>query len=86
MALYRIMCLMSLREAWTLGVIFVFYISYPLFVFLTADCKRAWFAFIYTIIIQAMCQNYFMTGTSVVENYNPKHSFCIAQLSFWRDV
>ena len=77
MALYRIMCLMSLREAWTLGVIFVF---------LTADCKRAWFAFIYTIIIQAMCQNYFMTGTSVVENYNPKHSFCIAQLSFWRDV
>ena len=61
--------------AWTLGVIFVFYITYPFFVFLTADGKRSWLAFFCSVIIQGMCQNYFMTGTFVAENYVPKHSF-----------
>lgn len=61
--------------AWTLGIIFVFYITYPFFVFLTADKKRAWLSLLCSVLIQSMCQIYFMTEIFVVKDYVPRHSF-----------
>lgn len=61
--------------AWTLGVIFVFYITYPFFVFLTASKKRAWLVLICSVIIQSMCQIYYMTEIFVVKGFVLRHSF-----------
>ena len=46
--------------AWTLGVIFVFYITFPFFVFLLSDKKRAWVTFFISIVIQILCALYFI--------------------------
>lgn len=61
--------------AWTLGVIFVFYIVFPFIVFLVSNKRRAWFAFAISVVIQILCQMYFMTEKFVGSNFSAKHSF-----------
>lgn len=61
--------------AWTLGVIFVFYIVFPFIVFLISNKRRAQFTFIVSLVIQTLCGIYFMTGRFVPANYSSKHSF-----------
>lgn len=61
--------------AWTLGVIFVFYIVFPFVVFLISNKRRAWLSFVLSIIIQFLCQTYLMTEKFVGTNFSPKHSF-----------
>lgn len=61
--------------AWTLGVIFVFYIAFPFIVFLVSNRRRAWLAFAVSVVIQILCQMYFMTGKFVGSNFSAKHSF-----------
>lgn len=61
--------------AWTLGVIFVFYIVFPFVVFLMSNKRRAWLTFGLSIVIQILCQVYFMTDKFVGTNFIPKHSF-----------
>lgn len=61
--------------SWTLGVIFVFYIIFPYFVFLIYDKKRAWISLIVSLAITYMCQIYFMTDKFVVQGYPMRHSF-----------
>lgn len=66
--------------AWTLGVIFVFYIIFPYFVFLLYSKKRAWFSLVVSLLITYMCQIYFMTDKFVIPDYSMRHSFlyCIS--------
>lgn len=61
--------------AWTLGVIFVFYIIFPYFVFLLYSKKRAWFSLAISLLITYMCQIYFMTDKFVTPDYVMRHSF-----------
>lgn len=61
--------------AWTLGVIFVFYIIFPYFVFLLYSKKRAWFSLVISVMITYMCQIYFMTDKFVTPDYSMRHSF-----------
>lgn len=61
--------------SWTLGVIFVFYIIFPYFVFLIYNKKRAWLSLIISLVITYMCQAYFMTDKFVVQDYSIRHSF-----------
>ena len=65
--------------AWTLGVIFAFYIIFPYFVFLLYNKRRAWFSFAVSLIIIYMCQIYFMTDKFVVATFEPRRSllFCL---------
>lgn len=61
--------------AWTLGVIFVFYMIFPFVVFLMWNEKRAWLAFFCSLIIQFLCKTYFMTEKFVGKSFSLKHSF-----------
>lgn len=61
--------------AWTLGVIFVFYIVFPYFVFLIYNKKRAWISLVISLLITYMCQTYFMTDKFVAPDYSMRHSF-----------
>lgn len=44
---------------WFLGVIFVFYMIFPFFVFLMNDKKRAWFVFFVSIVLHFLAVTYF---------------------------
>ncbi len=61
--------------AWTLGVIFLFYMLFPFFVWLCWNKKRAWFGFIVSIIINIFCDIYFFTDKFVVSDFAPRHNF-----------
>lgn len=64
-----------LGVCWTLGVIFVFYMLFPYFVFLIKNKKRAWMTLIITLVINQMCTLYFFTEKFVVSSFTPRHSF-----------
>lgn len=61
--------------AWTLGVIFVFYITFPYFVFLLYSKKRAWFSLVASMLITFCCQSYFMREPFVNVSFVCRHSF-----------
>ena len=54
---------------WFLGIIFLFYMLFPFFVFLMNSKKRAWFVLGLTIIINILCQEYFFTEKFL--DFNP---------------
>lgn len=54
---------------WFLGLIFLFYMLFPFFVFLLDNKRRAWIVFGISLIINLLCQEYFFTDTFV--NFNP---------------
>lgn len=61
--------------AWTLGVIFVFYIIFPFIVVLLDNKRRGSMSFAVSLAIMFMCQVYFMTVKFVTNNFTMRHSF-----------
>ncbi|MBO7363814.1 MAG: acyltransferase [Lachnospiraceae bacterium] len=60
---------------WTIGIIFLFYMLFPFFVFLCWSRKRAWFSFAVSILLCVACSLYFFTDRFVIEGFAPRHSF-----------
>lgn len=67
--------LSTLGVSWTLGVIFLFYMLFPYFVFLLKNRQRAWLTFIAALFINQMCTQYFFTEKFVVSTFSYRHSF-----------
>ncbi len=67
-----------LGVSWTLGVIFLFYMLFPYFVFLIRNKRRAWGTLAVTLLINQMCSQYFFTEKFVIDTFTPRHSllFC----------
>ncbi|MFR6513541.1 MAG: acyltransferase family protein [Ruminococcus sp.] len=65
--------------AWTLGVIFAFYLIFPFIVFLLHDKKRAILSFLISLCVTFMCQEYFMTDYFVTDGFVMRHSllYCL---------
>lgn len=61
--------------AWTLGVIFAFYIIFPFVMYLIWNKTRAWGTLLVSLAIHALCKVYFMTDKFVVFGYSLKHNF-----------
>ena len=61
--------------AWTLGVIFVYYIIFPFIIFLLYNKRRGIITFFISLGITFMCQEYFMTEEFVANNFVMRHSF-----------
>ena len=53
---------------WFLGLIFLFYMLFPFFVFLLDNKRRAWIVFAISLIVNFLCQEYFFTDTFVVSS------------------
>lgn len=47
---------------WFLGLVFVFYLIFPFFCVLIENKRRAWMAFIVSLIYNFVCANYFEVG------------------------
>ncbi len=67
---------------WFLGVIFVFYMIFPFFVFLFSNKKRAWFVLIITIVLNILCRLYFFNSDHVVSGYMARTNFIYCSVYF----
>lgn len=52
---------------WFLGLVFLFYMLFPFFVFLMDNKKRAWFSFLVSLVFSWMLVNYFSRDELLVE-------------------
>lgn len=68
---------------WTLGVIFLFYIMFPYFVFLFDNRKRGIISFVISILICILCNSYFFSEKFVIESFTPRHNilYCLPYFS-----
>lgn len=67
---------------WTLGVIFLFYMLFPFFCFLICSKKRAWFAFIITLLLNYICNEYFITGKFVLSSFSSRTNILYCAMYF----
>ena len=60
---------------WTLGVIFLFYLLFPFFVWICWDKKRAAISFGISVVLTFFCTEYYFTDKFVVEDFAARHNF-----------
>ena len=60
---------------WTLGVIFLFYMLFPFFVFLCWNKRRAWISLFISCVLNLFCDGYYFSGKFVIESFAPRHNF-----------
>lgn len=62
---------------WFLGVVFLFYMIFPWFVFLLQTKKRAWFAMVIALVFHIILVQYFLTSEFCIESQikAPRHNF-----------
>lgn len=61
--------------SWTLGVIFLFYMLFPFFVYCCWTKRRAWIVLAASCLLNVLCSQYFFNDSFVVNNFVPRHSF-----------
>lgn len=67
---------------WFLGVVFVFYLLFPFWVYILSNKKRMWFSVIIALIYNVLCVNYFMNAEHVVQNYDKRTNFVYCAIYF----
>ena len=60
---------------WTLGVIFLFYMLFPFFVWLCWTKKRAWVSLAISCTLTIFCSIYFFTENFVISGFSARHNF-----------
>lgn len=65
----------AIGVAWFLGIVFVFYMIFPFFVFLFDNKKRGWGVFIISLILNILCKEYFFTESFGLINYSARSNF-----------
>lgn len=63
---------------WTLGTIFAFYITFPFFCFLLSNKRRAWFSLGISVLIQIVCNIYFMSSRFVIDGFRNRQNILFA--------
>ena len=67
---------------WFLGVIFVFYMIFPFFVFLIGNKKRAWLAMVVTLVLNFLCQIYFFDTNHMVNSFSARTNIIYSSIFF----
>lgn len=67
--------LSAIGVAWFLGVVFIYYMIFPFFVFLFDNKKRGWGVFIISLILNILCKEYFFTESFGLINYPARNNF-----------
>ena len=60
---------------WFLGVVFVFYMIFPFFVFLIQNKKRAWILFVIALLVSVICRIHFFSNDYVLGSFVEKTNF-----------
>ncbi len=61
--------------SWTLGVIFLFYMLFPFFVFLCSNPRRAVGALLVSMMLSLFCSGYFFKEQFVIADFAERHNF-----------
>lgn len=61
--------------SWTIGMIFVFYLLFPFFIFVIGNKRRAWISFAIALLIHYACFGYFYTE-KFVDTTKFNHNTC----------
>lgn len=69
---------------WFLGLIFVFYVTFPFFCFLLSNKRRAWFAFAVALVFNYLCEIYFGAGRSNI-SYSAVYFMAGGLIFLYRD-
>lgn len=68
--------------AWTMGIIFVFYIFFPYFVYLMQNKRKAWMTTLSFLIIHFICMRYFFTEQFVTSSFWARRNFLYCAVYF----
>ncbi|MBR1683782.1 MAG: acyltransferase [Clostridia bacterium] len=63
------------KVGWALGMIFLFYLFFPWFVFLFDNVKRGSAVVLLGCFMMVLCMNYWYTDRFVAESFNPRTNF-----------
>ena len=61
--------------SWTIGVLFLFYMLFPFFVFLSWTKKRAVTTCVLSVVLSLLCSSYFFSEKFVIDGFTPRRSF-----------
>ena len=64
-----------LGVGWTLGVIFVFYMLFPFFVFCCQNRERALYTMVISYILSLFCTEYYFSAKFVITSFPARHTF-----------
>lgn len=67
---------------WFLGLICVFYLLFPFFIFLLQKKQRAWGAFVVSVLLNVLCSAYFMDKNHVVIGYDLRANIIYTAMFF----
>ena len=67
---------------WFLGVVFVFYMIFPFFVFLMGNKRRAWMVMGVAIVLNILCQVYFFDEKHVVDGFSARTNLIYSSVFF----
>ena len=67
---------------WFIGLIFVFYMIFPFFIFLIGNKKRAWVVFAVTVILNILCTIYFFDENHVLEGFGDRSNIVFSSMFF----
>ena len=67
---------------WTLGVIFLFYMLFPFFVFLIKNITKAWISLTIAIVYNIICTVYFFDSNHVLKGFSSKTNILFCAMFF----
>ena len=67
---------------WFLGLIFVFYLTFPFFCFLLANKQRAWLAFAVALVLNFLCTRYFFDASHVTGDFRARANILYSAVFF----
>ena len=71
-----------LAGGWFVGLVFVFYMLFPFFVFLMENKKRAWLVMGTSVVLNLLCLHYFFDSDHMISTFEARSSFIYSFVFF----
>ena len=69
-------------SGWFIGLVFVFYMLFPFFVFLMSNKARAWAVMGITVVLNILCQVYFFDSYHMISGFHARSNFLYSAVFF----
>ena len=69
-------------SGWFIGLVFVFYMLFPFFVFLMSNKARAWAVMGISVVMNILCQLYFFDSNHMISGFFARNNFVYSSVFF----